>query len=389
MAWLTLRPDPAAAPAAAASNWWCLACGPAGGADLLLNVCLFLPLGWLLARAHRGPGVALLAGLLLATSIEALQGTLIPGRDAALGDVVANGGGALLGNLLAGPWLSQALTRHRDRLAAIGLILFAIVLVSSARLARPSLTAAGPLRLVTPPGFANRPVYRGATDTLTLITDGPGRPIGFVATFAWAPPDTNALTPILRLEDRHHFPVAALDRRGGRLGIELRLAAAGWRLRTPNWTVDVPASVHRGEFLSVRAAATSGFVRISLAGASATTERVVRLGATSGWAVLNPFAPAGDDVAWRWWTLGWLAGWGALLGWSAGARRRRLAWGLAAVGILLAISSGSGAIATVGEVIALAIGWLAGVSSRRFRRSPDGASGTRPRFRQEPELRDS
>ncbi len=383
VAWLTLRPDPGAAPAAAASPWWCLACGPAGGADILLNVCLFLPLGWLLARAHRGPGVALVTGVLLATSIEVLQGTVIPGRDAALGDVVANGGGALLGNLLAGPWLREALARHRDRLAALTLLLFTFVLVSSATLVLPSLALSGGATLATPPGFANRPVYRGATDTLTMITDGLDRPIGFEATFAWAPPDTNALTPIMRLEDRRDATVVAVDRRGSVLGIELRLAAARWRLRTPSWTVDVPPGVRGGESLSVRATAISGAIRIAVKGASAATERVVRLGATSGWALLNPFAPAGDEAAWRWWTLGWLAGWGALLGWAAGMRRRRLAWGLAAVGILLAVSASSGAIATVGEVIALAIGWFAGVNSRRFPRTPGGASGTRPLLRRE------
>src|SRR5688572_6319026 len=79
----------------------CVFCGQFGGVDFVLNIVLFVPLGvglrWLL-------GSWLASGLVGAATtlvIETLQWRLIPGRDASLGDLLANTLGALLGAWLA------------------------------------------------------------------------------------------------------------------------------------------------------------------------------------------------------------------------------------------------------------------------------------------------
>lgn len=78
------------------NNHLCLICGPAGGVDAVLNVLLFVPLGFGLALAHVRP--ARTASLVLAFTllIELLQLHIVPGRDASVGDIIANslGGGA-------------------------------------------------------------------------------------------------------------------------------------------------------------------------------------------------------------------------------------------------------------------------------------------------------
>jgi hypothetical protein len=90
--------------------FFCIACGSIGGVDFVLNVSLFVPLGVGLSLLLRNSARVVLIGLLITLAIEALQWRAIPGRDAALGDIVANSCGAWLGALLtsAAPSLWRA-----------------------------------------------------------------------------------------------------------------------------------------------------------------------------------------------------------------------------------------------------------------------------------------
>ena len=80
----------------------CLFCGQTGGADFLANVVAFVPLGVALALALRTPGRAVLPILAFSVFIEALQWRVVPGRDASVGDLVANATGGIAGALVAG-----------------------------------------------------------------------------------------------------------------------------------------------------------------------------------------------------------------------------------------------------------------------------------------------
>lgn len=90
----------------------CLLCGDAGVMDFTLNVVLFIPSGlglalWTAGRLKLAPLALMIAALSL--SIEALQATIITGRHAALGDLVANTLGGLIGLSVPGRWRSLVL----------------------------------------------------------------------------------------------------------------------------------------------------------------------------------------------------------------------------------------------------------------------------------------
>jgi hypothetical protein len=115
--WLTLRPAPEVTGLADLTPWWCISCGEAGSADLFQNLLLFLPLGLAWRRAGTTLLPALLAALALTMTIEATQALTLPGRDAALGDLLANSLGEGLGWALW-PILTRAM-RPDTRLANI------------------------------------------------------------------------------------------------------------------------------------------------------------------------------------------------------------------------------------------------------------------------------
>jgi hypothetical protein len=65
--------------------------------DFLANVALFVPFGVAVAANGRTAGRSALWGAMLSIVIEACQWRLVPGRDASLGDLLANTSGAFLG----------------------------------------------------------------------------------------------------------------------------------------------------------------------------------------------------------------------------------------------------------------------------------------------------
>lgn len=118
----------------------CIICGTLGGVDLILNIVLFLPLGMGLRWLTGSWKVTALAGLMTTVFIESLQWQLIPGRDASLGDILANTAGTLLGAWLgaAGPgWLTRSGAAARRPGAAAG-VLAAMTIAISGWALRPA-----------------------------------------------------------------------------------------------------------------------------------------------------------------------------------------------------------------------------------------------------------
>lgn len=126
--WLTLMPGKATDVLAATP--WCVVCGARGIADGILNIALFLPLGWSLGANGWRPGRALAAGLLLSAGIETAQ-IFLPNRFPGIGDVLYNGTGAALGALVwaAGAgWLRPAARRPGRRVWGWGGVGLAAIL---------------------------------------------------------------------------------------------------------------------------------------------------------------------------------------------------------------------------------------------------------------------
>jgi len=120
----------------------CIFCGQLGGVDFTLNVVLFVPFGlglmWLTGNWRRSTVI----GAVTTLFIETLQWRLIPGRDASLGDLLANSMGTVIGAWLAVAglrWLNATRMDAR-RLAAVASMLTVTAVAVSAWLLLPTQT---------------------------------------------------------------------------------------------------------------------------------------------------------------------------------------------------------------------------------------------------------
>ena len=139
---LTLTPQP---PSSAPPTLWRLLGAELGLADFIGNVALFLPLGIALGMACGRVGSAVLGAAVLSAVIEVSQGFFVPGRDASLGDLVANVIGGAAGGWIAthGRLLLAPTRPEAARLAAGGAAAAALVLAIVSWLMAPGRPSAG------------------------------------------------------------------------------------------------------------------------------------------------------------------------------------------------------------------------------------------------------
>ncbi len=166
---LTLVPNPRQVSASELTPLHCLVCGETGGADVFLNLLLFMPaaaglrlLGWPWRRV-------VTACALLSLGVESLQHFVVRGRDASLSDLITNAtGGAVAATLaarlpllLAPPprparWLSLAAAA-----AWLGLLAF------TASTIRP-WAPAGRLRSYCTAAYRTGEIFSGTARALSL-----------------------------------------------------------------------------------------------------------------------------------------------------------------------------------------------------------------------------
>jgi glycopeptide antibiotics resistance protein len=130
VAFMTLRPTRAIV----ATPTFCVFCGSLGGVDFILNVILFVPLGVTLQWATGRFRTTALLGVATTLVIETLQARLITGRDASLGDLIANTLGTLLGAWLGVAvfrWLNASAPAARRHAARFGVVVSLVVVVSA------------------------------------------------------------------------------------------------------------------------------------------------------------------------------------------------------------------------------------------------------------------
>lgn len=120
---------------------FCLTCDFRWLTDTVLNVALFVPLGFAAGWRAKSPWKVAIAGALFSTAIELLQ-MAVPGRDPALRDILSNAAGAALGVALA--YRPRAWLLPNDRpaawLAGITAVVILAVCVSTAMLLAPVRT---------------------------------------------------------------------------------------------------------------------------------------------------------------------------------------------------------------------------------------------------------
>jgi VanZ like family len=166
---LTLYPNPRQARVAEQTPLLCLVCGDSGGADVALNLLLFIPFGAGLALLGWSWGRVVAVCALLSLGVETLQFAAHTGRDASLSDLLTNTASGALG---------AALTSRLDRLLAPGPVLagrlflaaasaWLAVLIFTAVSMRP-WAPAGRLRNYCTASYPTSEIFSGTARTMTL-----------------------------------------------------------------------------------------------------------------------------------------------------------------------------------------------------------------------------
>jgi hypothetical protein len=378
---LTLRSLPGSLPSAFD---YCLACSSDGGADIVDNILMFVPLGLGLRLAGVPRWTAWLVAFLLSASIETAQFWVVTGRDSSLPDLLSNTLGGVIGVAIADArrWLLDPRGARGFHLVvgATGVLLALSGFV--AWTVRPDIPPTIEWVQVAPqlgqfatfdgavrePTINAEPVRDGRLDSAgsaalrSTLMRGTAS-IG--ATIVRHAPVDRRLAPVLSVFDRAHTEIFVLGCRGETLAFRVRTHAADLLLYPPLLTAPGLAGCRASDSARVTAQpSASGEARFTVG----TAVHLARLGVWSGWQLLIP-----DAGLWAQLT-GWLAAlWtGALFGplayWSGRARRetgdwRPLAVLPVAVGAALAIipwSAGSRPAPPavwLTAVVAIAVGW--------------------------------
>ncbi|HEX6632127.1 MAG TPA: VanZ family protein [Gemmatimonadaceae bacterium] len=400
----TLRPLPNPGPRAAQLPW-CLACGATGGADLVRNVLLFLPLGLAVAYAGLRARAAITLGLALSVVVESLQLTVVTSRAPSVGDVLANTLGAAIGyGLLAAAPLwgrpSRALAR---RLAAAWLLLWAAAAMGAGWLLQRAPVPPGSTLMRLPPSSESFRPFEGIVERAELDGQllGPGSAMDATRRAALSAPDLSAAAvvqpmyppglprPLVYAFTPDWQPVVSLEQRGRSLRLRVRLNAARLHLLPVTYALDdafPPRGAPVGERTdAVRVAARleRDAVRLASTWGGATRATVIGRSPQHAWMLLAklPFSRQG---AGPWITALWVALW-ALPAAYLGTRGRAAAvsaLGSAAVLLLAPLAWHLAPPAPwewAGLGIGLALGWLlARRSSRNGLVAARGVAQTTP-----------
>lgn len=283
--WLTLKPIPAQAEATELTPWICLVCGTQGSADVLLNIALFVPLGAALACLGMGRVGALLVGAALSVAIELSQATLIAGRDPALGDVLANSLGSLVGASLAmlGPRLWRPSVSGARRLALAAGLAWLAMLMATAWLVLPAPAPDPPVVLVAP----DRPLVEAFAGRVLGVTVD-SQPLRLGARVV-----TGALTeraaPLVELTWPDSTVWARLAQLGQKGTFAVRLNATRLRLMTPEVRVHRAIPMAGSIAAEFRGMLDGGVMTAEVAVADSTHVQTRALTPGLGWALLLPF----------------------------------------------------------------------------------------------------
>ena len=189
----------------------CLVCGRIGGADVVRNVLLFLPLGAALAALGLPLGRAVALGAGLSLLVEALQMLVLPGRSATLSDLLTNSTGTALGWFVVAWWphLWRPAPQLARRLAVAGFVGWAAAAAGGAWAVTPLPAGRDAWLMRIPPGPRVVRAFEGEVLSATLN----GHPVGLGSPYSTpqrrigiAPPlpPELALEPPLRLAAEVH-----------------------------------------------------------------------------------------------------------------------------------------------------------------------------------------
>lgn len=381
----TLTPRSDAGGLSAVTPLLCLVCGDNGGADVVANLLLFLPLALGLRLSGQSWGRTVLLCGLLSFTVELLQFRVVPGRDASLSDVLTNTTSAAIGATLAGHLPRMVAPRPRAAAAFLagGIALLLLLLAGSAWLLTPWVPD-GPLTNYWAHVAPGTDVFTGRVEAVHL--DGAPMPPDGV------PADPAALRRRLAagsfaLEAEVVSGGLVADRwwiyslrvpLGGALTLsqhrreaKIELTTRALRFRLWPAAVTLPDALPERAGVPVRLSASGHDRRIRLASAYGGRERSVELtiAPADGWILVLPFEVASGTGV-RWITaLGFAAAWLPLGFWArrTGHPGAALAALAAALVLALAVIPAAGGFPPVhwSEWMAGALGAAGGWALRR------------------------
>lgn len=325
----------------------CVLCGERGLSDAILNVILFLPLGaTLVAHGWRGYR-AVLVGFALSLAIELAQ-LGIPGRGAALGDVLNNTLGAGIGALILHhreTWRRPG--RRVATVLAISHSAFAVLVFGlTGLLLRPSLPQSVYYGQWTPDlGDLSR--YRGRVMSASLgLLPIPSRRLADsdsvrslllagaeLRVEAVAGPPVESLASLVSIYDQAHREIVLLGPDRGDLVVRFRTLARALRLDQPDLRLaGAMKDLEVGDPLLVSLSGEPGDYCVSL---NHTTRCGVGFTLGSGWGILlyPDSAPGWLRLLLR---FGWMAGLSFVgVFWPRGRLGTGIQIGVLALGLVL------------------------------------------------------
>ncbi len=325
---LTLGPQPEAVARAAATPLTCILCGDLGGVDFLLNVLLFVPLGLGLALAGFSWRRAVVLAALTTLGVELLQMKLVAGRDASLGDLIANTLGGGLGILIAAYWrqlvFPSAATARRHALAYA--LLLGWVWAGTAWALGPTSPRGGVWFGQWAPDLSNFNRFVGTPLWLSAgeepLPPGPAldqarledaitaRPaIAFSAVLGIPP---GRLAPIGAIVDTREGEILLIGQDRKDLAFRVRMRASILKLRMPTVLLRNGMSGQPGDTVVAEGALRDGAFKLRSQIHGVERTRILPLSASWGWSLVTPWtAMLGEGVGAL--TAAWIAGLVAVL----------------------------------------------------------------------------
>jgi hypothetical protein len=348
---LTLLPQPDEVVRAAATPIYCILCGDLGSVDFLLNVLLFVPLGIGLALAGFSVRRVVVISALTTVCIELLQLGIIAGRDASLGDLVANTLGGGFGALLGVHWRSTVLpdARRARRLALTWALGLAWVWAGTAWALGVALPQGAPWYGAWAPDLANYDQFPGQTlgvrvggepllpgsalDQQRIEDVATARPgLAFRAILAERP---RSLAPIGMIMDGWRRDALLIGQDRQDLAFQVRMRAAILKLRTPTVNLRDGMAGQPGDTVDAQGELRNGAFELSSRIGGELRTRRLPLSASWGWSLVTPWTSVlGEEV--RSLTAFWIVGLvGVLAYWSVLAGGATLVIPLVTVPLLL------------------------------------------------------
>ena len=395
--------------------WYCLWCDEQALADAIVNVVMFVPLGMSLCAAGVPARYGILASAALASAVETLQGTVIPGRDPSLRDALTNTLGAAIGILIVARWrqLLYPSPKAAAWLAAGAATAWLGVLAISGLGVRPCAPNP-PYDAEWSPLLPNQSPFRGRVVGATLYGDSlRDGPLPSVIRDRFQTGRVTLTTRVVPDEDRFNsatmlavvgFQRIALSIAHSRRTVVAALPQCSWQLRLRPTLFALSRALEvafmgKGTGTALIAvAATPERLNITVTGdGGASSSTSLHITPFLGWSLVRPFDARVRDGT-RWITALWIVGlvlpfgywWGraAALTGDADVTPSRVALaGVIALTVLAAGMTGVARVlslspADVPEWIEALLGvgagaWLARALARREQSARDGARQAR------------